>query len=126
MRHRYSGRKFSRNTSHRLAMFRNLSASLFQHEIIRTTVPKAKDLRGIVERLITIAKEDTVAHRRLVFDRLRNKAMVTKLFEEIGPRYRERPGGYVRVLKCGYRKADNAPMAYIELVDRPNAPSDEE
>ncbi len=119
MRHRKSGRKFNRNSSHRKAMFRNMSASLFEHEFIRTTLAKAKELRGKAEPLITLAKEDSVANRRLAFSRLRDREIVTKLFEELGPRYKERPGGYVRVLKCGFRPGDNAPMAYVELVDRP-------
>ncbi len=119
MRHRKSGRKFNRNSSHRKAMFRNMSASLFEHELIRTTLAKAKELRGKAEPLITLAKDDSVANRRLAFDRLRNREIVTKLFEELGPRYKERPGGYLRVLKCGFRPGDNAPMAYVELVDRP-------
>jgi len=119
MRHRKSGRKFNRNSSHRKAMFRNMSASLFEHELIRTTLAKAKELRGKAEPLITLAKTDSVANRRLAFDRLRDRAIVTKLFEELGPRYKERPGGYLRVLKCGFRPGDNAPMAYVELVDRP-------
>ncbi len=119
MRHRKSGRKFNRNSSHRKAMFRNMSASLFEHELIRTTLAKAKELRGKAEPLITLAKEDTVANRRLAFSRLRNREIVTKLFEELGPRYKDRPGGYLRVLKCGFRPGDNAPMAYVELVDRP-------
>lgn len=119
MRHRKSGRKFNRNSSHRKAMFRNMSASLFDHELIRTTLAKAKELRGKAEPLITLAKEDSVANRRLAFDRLRDREVVTKLFEELGPRYKERPGGYLRVLKCGFRPGDNAPMAYVELVNRP-------
>ncbi len=119
MRHRKSGRKFNRNSSHRKAMFRNMSASLFEHELIRTTLAKAKELRGKAEPLITLAKEDSVANRRLAFDRLRDRKIVTKLFEELGPRYKERPGGYLRVLKCGFRPGDNAPMAYVELVNRP-------
>lgn len=119
MRHRKSGRKFNRNSSHRKAMFRNMSASLFEHELIRTTLAKAKELRGKAEPLITLAKEDSVANRRLAFDRLRNRGIVTKLFDELGPRYKERPGGYLRVLKCGFRPGDNAPMAYVELVNRP-------
>ena len=119
MRHRKSGRKFNRNSSHRKAMFRNMSASLFEHELIRTTLAKAKELRGKAEPLITLAKTDSVANRRLAFARLRDREIVTKLFEELGPRYKERPGGYLRVLKCGFRAGDNAPMAYVELVDRP-------
>jgi len=119
MRHLKSGRKLNRNSSHRKAMFRNMAASLFQHEIIRTTLPKAKELRRVAEPLITLAKSDSVAHRRLAFDRLRDKEAVGKLFTEIGPRYVERPGGYLRILKCGFRAGDKAPMAYVELVGRP-------
>ena len=119
MRHSKSGRKLNRNSSHRKAMFRNMANSLFEHEIIKTTVPKAKELRGVAEPLITIAKEDSVAHRRLAFDRMRDKATVGKLFDEIGPRYLERPGGYLRIMKCGYRTGDKAPMAYVELIGRP-------
>jgi large subunit ribosomal protein L17 len=119
MRHLKSGRKLNRNSSHRKAMFRNMANSLFEHEIIKTTVPKAKELRRVAEPLITIAKEDSVAHRRLAFDRMRDKATVGKLFDEIGPRYLERPGGYLRIMKCGYRTGDKAPMAYVELVGRP-------
>ena len=119
MRHQKSGRKLNRNSSHRKAMFRNMANSLFEHEIIKTTVPKAKELRRVAEPLLTIAKEDSVAHRRLAFDRLRSKATVGKLFDELGPRYVERPGGYLRIMKCGYRTGDKAPMAYVELVDRP-------
>lgn len=119
MRHRKSGRKLNRTSSHRQAMFKNMSASLFEHELIKTTVPKAKELRKVAERLITLAKVDSVANRRLAFARLRNKEIVAKLFTELGPRYVERPGGYLRILKCGFRAGDNAPMAYVELVDRP-------
>ncbi len=119
MRHRKSGRKLNRNSSHRKAMFRNMAVSLFDHELIKTTLPKAKELRRVAEPLITLAKEDTVANRRLAFSRLRDKDVVKKLFEELGERYQERPGGYLRILKCGFRKGDNAPMAYVELVDRP-------
>ena len=119
MRHRHSGRQLNRNSSHRKAMFKNMSVSLFDHELIRTTVAKAKELRGFAERLITLAKVDTVANRRLAFARLRDRDAVTKLFTEIGPRYVNRPGGYMRVLKCGFRTGDKAPMAYVELVDRP-------
>ncbi len=126
MRHRKSGRQLNRNSSHRKAMFRNMSASLLGHELIRTTVPKAKELRRVVEPLITLAKEDSVAHRRLAFARLRDRAVVTKLFTELGPRYQERPGGYLRILKCGYRTGDKAPMAFVELVDRPQVEGDEE
>lgn len=119
MRHRKSGRQLNRNASHRHAMFRNMATSLLEHEIIKTTLPKAKELRRVAEPLITLAKEDTVANRRLAFDRTRSKAIVGKLFTEIGPRYAERPGGYTRIMKCGNRPGDQAPMAYIELVDRP-------
>lgn len=118
MRHRYSGRKLNRTGSHNRAMFRNMTASLVEHELIKTTLPKAKELRGFAEPLITLAKQDSVANRRLAFDRLRNKKAVGKLFGELGPRYQERPGGYLRILKCGNRAGDNAPMAYVELVDR--------
>ena len=118
MRHRKSGRQLNRTSSHRKAMFANMSASLFEHEIIKTTVPKAKELRRVAEPLITLAKNDTVANRRLAFGRLRSKAAVGKLFAELGPRYEERPGGYTRILKAGYRHSDAAPMAYIELVGR--------
>ncbi len=121
MRHMKSGRKLNRNSSHRKAMFRNMASSLFEHEMIKTTVPKAKELRRVAEPLITLAKEDSVAHRRLAFDRLRDRKVVTKLFNELGPRYVDRPGGYLRILKCGYRAGDQAPMAYVELVDRPRA-----
>ena len=121
MRHRNSGRQLNRNSSHRKAMSRNMAASLFDHEIIRTTVPKAKELRRVAEPLITLAKEDSVANRRLAFDRIRNKEMVGKLFNDLGPRYKERAGGYLRILKCGYRAGDKAPMAYVELVDRPES-----
>lgn len=126
MRHQKSGRKLNRNSSHRKAMFRNMAASLFEHEIIKTTVPKAKELRRVAEPLLTLAKEDSVAHRRLAFDRLRSKEAVGKLFEELGPRYVERPGGYLRILKCGYRSGDKAPMAYVELIDRPRLEEAEE
>jgi large subunit ribosomal protein L17 len=119
MRHRHSGRQLNRNSSHRKAMFKNMSVSLFDHELIRTTVAKAKELRGVAERLITLAKVDTVANRRLAYSRLRDRDAVTKLFTVLGPRYVERPGGYLRVLKCGFRTGDKAPMAYVELVDRP-------
>jgi len=119
MRHRKSGRKLNRNSSHRKAMFRNMSASLIEHEVIRTTVAKAKELRTVAEPLITLAKKDSVHNRRIAFSRLRDKAAVGKLFSEIGPRYTDRPGGYIRILKCGYRPGDNAPMAIVELVDRP-------
>ena len=119
MRHRHSGRQLNRNSSHRKAMFRNMTASLVKHELIKTTLPKAKELRSYAEPIITLAKQDSVANRRLAFDRLRDKEVVGKLFSEIGPRYQSRPGGYLRILKCGYRAGDNAPMAYVELVDRP-------
>jgi large subunit ribosomal protein L17 len=119
MRHRKSGRKLNRNSSHRKAMFKNMAASLVEHELIKTTLPKAKELRGIAEPLITLAKVDTVANRRLAFARTRDNAVVAKLFNELGPRYQDRPGGYIRILKCGYRTGDKAPMAYVELVDRP-------
>ncbi len=119
MRHRKSGRKLNRNSSHRKAMFRNMAVSLFDHELIKTTVPKAKELRKVAEPLITLAKNDSVANRRLAFSRLRDDAAVGKLFAELGPRYEERPGGYLRILKCGLRTGDKAPMAIVELVDRP-------
>ncbi|MDF7670631.1 50S ribosomal protein L17 [Orbaceae bacterium ESL0721] len=119
MRHRKSGRQLNRNSSHRQAMFRNMTSSLVEHEIIKTTLPKAKELRRVVEPLITLAKSDSVANRRLAFARIRDKDAVKKLFSDLGPRFATRPGGYVRILKCGFRDGDNAPMAYIELVDRP-------
>ncbi|MFZ5654020.1 MAG: 50S ribosomal protein L17 [Pseudomonadota bacterium] len=119
MRHRHSGRKLNRTSAHRRAMFRNMAASLVTHELIRTTLPKAKELRRVAEPLITLAKNDSVANRRLAFSRLRDKAAVGKLFTELGPRYEARPGGYLRILKCGYRTGDKAPMAYVELVGRP-------
>lgn len=119
MRHRKSGRQLNRNSSHRNAMFRNMAVSLIKHELIKTTVPKAKELRRVAEPLITMSKSDSVAKRRLAFARLRDKAAVGKLFAELGPRYQQRPGGYLRILKCGYRPGDQAPMAYVELVDRP-------
>ncbi|MCG8037274.1 MAG: 50S ribosomal protein L17 [Candidatus Thiodiazotropha taylori] len=119
MRHRKSGRQLNRNSSHRNAMFRNMAVSLINHELIKTTVPKAKELRRVAEPLITMSKTDNVAKRRLAFSRLRDKSAVGKLFAELGPRYQSRPGGYVRILKCGYRPGDKAPMAYVELVDRP-------
>ena len=119
MRHRKSGRQLNRNSSHRKAMFSNMAASLIESEVIKTTLPKAKELRRVVEPLITLAKEDSVANRRLAFARTRSKAAVGKLFSEFGPRYQDRPGGYTRILKCGFRTGDAAPMAYIELVDRP-------
>lgn len=118
MRHRNSGRKLNRNSSHRKAMFKNMAASLFEHEVIRTTLPKAKELRGVVEPLITLGKKDSVANRRLAFARIGDRDVVTKLFNEIAPRSASRPGGYVRVLKCGFRQGDKAPMAIVELVDR--------
>ena len=118
MRHRNIGRGFSRTSSHRKAMFSNMSVSLIKHEIIKTTLPKAKELRRYMEPLITISKIDKVANRRLVFAKLRSKSGVGKLFKELGPRYEKRPGGYLRIIKCGYREGDNALMAYIELVDR--------
>ena len=124
MRHRHSGRQLNRNSSHRKAMFRNMAVSLVEHELIKTTLPKAKELRGYAEPLITLAKKDSVANRRLAFARLRDRDSVSKLFNELGPRYLERPGGYLRILKCGVRSGDRAPMAYVELVDRPV--SDEE
>mgnify|MGYP003615989875 CR=1 FL=1 len=119
MRHRNTGRKLNRTSSHRKAMFSNMAASLFTHELIRTTLPKAKELRRVAEPLITLSKEDSVARRRLAFARLRDRTVVTKLFSELGPRYKARPGGYLRILKCGFRNGDNAPLAYVELVDRP-------
>jgi large subunit ribosomal protein L17 len=119
MRHRKSGRKFSRTSAHRKAMFRNMTASLVEHELIKTTLPKAKELRRVAEPLITLSKNDSVANRRLAFSRLRSDAAVAKLFNELGPRYNERPGGYLRILKCGFRAGDNAPMAFVELVGRP-------
>ncbi|MEW8204231.1 MAG: 50S ribosomal protein L17 [Candidatus Thiodiazotropha endolucinida] len=119
MRHRKSGRQLNRNSSHRNAMFRNMTVSLINHEMIKTTLPKAKELRRVAEPLITLSKTDSVAKRRLAFARLRDNAAVGKLFAELGPRYQERPGGYLRIMKCGYRPGDQAPMAYVELVDRP-------
>ena len=124
MRHGKSGRKLNRNSAHRKAMFKNMSASLIEHEVIRTTVAKAKELRTVAEPLITLAKKDSVHNRRTAFARLGNKAAVGKLFSEIGPRYESRPGGYIRILKCGFRPGDNAPMAIVELVDRPVASND--
>jgi len=121
MRHQKSGRKFSRTSAHRDAMFSNMAASLFKHGLIKTTLPKAKELRRVAEPLITMSKRDGVANRRLAFARLRDKEAVGKLFVELGPRYVARPGGYLRILKCGFRDGDNAPMAYVELVDRPQA-----
>lgn len=125
MRHRKSGRKFNRTSAHRAAMFRNMAVSLFEHEAIKTTLPKAKELRRVAEPLITLAKNDSVANRRLAFARTRSAAMVGKLFNELGPRYKERPGGYIRILKMGFRAGDSAPMAFVELVDRPEAASAE-
>src|SRR5512139_1358948 len=119
MRHRQSGRKLNRDASSRKALFKSMAASLLRHEIIKTTLPKAKELRRIAEPLITMAKVDNVSKRRLAFARLRDRDVVTKLFNELGPRYQTRPGGYLRILKCGFRPGDNAPMAYVELVDRP-------
>ncbi len=119
MRHRKSGRQLNRNSSHRKAMFRNMACSLFEHEVIKTTVPKAKELRRVAEPLITLAKSDSVANRRLAFSRTRSKKTVGKLFGELGPRYENRPGGYTRILKAGFRPGDAAPMAFVELVDRP-------
>ena len=119
MRHRHSGRQLGRNSSHRKAMFKNMAVSLLRHEIIRTTLPKAKELRRVVEPMITRGKQDSVANRRIIFARTRDSEVTAKLFTEIGPRYQDRPGGYIRILKCGFRKGDRAPMAYVELVDRP-------
>jgi len=119
MRHRNSGRQLSRNSSHRKATLRNMASSLVRHEAIKTTLPKAKELRRVVEPLITMAKRDSVSARRLAFNRTRDREVVTKLFNELGPRYQARPGGYLRILKCGFRAGDKAPMAYVELVDRP-------
>ena len=121
MRHKKAGRKFNRTSAHRDAMFTNMAASLINQEVIRTTLPKAKELRRVAEPLITLAKVDGVANRRLAFSRLRDKQAVGKLFVELGPRYTARPGGYLRILKCGFRAGDNAPMAYVELVDRPES-----
>lgn len=125
MRHRQSGRKLNRNSSHRKAMFRNMTVSLMHHEMIRTTLPKAKELRRVAEPLITIAKTDSVAKRRLAFSRLRDRDAVTKLFNELGPRYKNRPGGYLRILKCGFRPGDKAPMAIVELLDRKSETTEE-
>ncbi len=119
MRHRHSGRQLNRNSSHRKAMFKNMTISLVEHELIKTTLAKAKELRMVAEPLITLSKGDSVANRRLAFSRLGSKRAVGKLFNELGPRYEGRPGGYIRILKCGYRAGDKAPMAYVELVDRP-------
>ncbi|OIQ47242.1 50S ribosomal protein L17 [Psychrobium sp. nBUS_13] len=126
MRHRKSGRQLNRNSSHRQAMFRNMAVSLLENEVIKTTLPKAKELRRVVEPLITLAKSDSVANRRLAFARTRDKAVVGKLFTDLGKRYEDRPGGYTRILKCGFRAGDNAPMAYIELVNRPVVEQEEE
>jgi large subunit ribosomal protein L17 len=128
MRHQNAGRHLGRTSSHRKAMFKNMAVSMIQHEIIRTTLPKAKELRREVEPLITLAKKDSVANRRLAFNRLRDRDAVTKLFTQLGPRFEKRPGGYLRVLKCGFRPGDNAPMAIVELMDRPAdaAPADAE
>ena len=125
MRHRHSGRQLNRNSSHRTAMFRNMTSSLVEHEIIKTTLVKAKELRSVAEPLITLAKNDSIANRRIAFNRTRNKATVGKLFAELGPRYADRPGGYIRILKCGLRTGDKALMAYVELVDRPASSSDD-
>jgi large subunit ribosomal protein L17 len=126
MRHRHGLRKLNRTTSHRLAMLRNMTNSLFTHEAIRTTLPKAKELRRVAEPLITLAKTATVANRRLAFDRLRDRDVVSKLFNDLGPRFKARPGGYLRILKFGFRVGDNAPMALVELVDRPQQATDGE
>ena len=125
MRHSNSGRSLSRTSAHRKAMIQNMAVSLLRHEVIRTTLPKAKELRRAAEPLITLARTDSVAKRRLAFDRLRDREIVTKLFNELGPRYQERPGGYLRILKCGFRAGDKAPMAIVELVDRPTAAATE-
>ena len=125
MRHRKSGRQLNRNASHRKAMFKNMAISLFEHEVIKTTVPKAKELKRVAEPMITMAKVDSVANRRLIMSRTGSKAMVGKLFTNLGPRYADRPGGYTRILKCGFRAGDKAPMAYVELVDRPIANFDD-
>ena len=126
MRHRKSGRQLNRNSSHRQAMFKNMAGSLVKHEVIKTTLPKAKELRRVIEPLITLAKVDSVANRRLAMARTADKEVVGKLFNELGPRYETRPGGYLRILKCGFRAGDNAPMAYVELVDRPVVETAEE
>ncbi len=126
MRHRKSGRQLNRNSSHRKAMFRNMTCSLVEHELIRTTLPKAKELRRHAEPLITLSKSDSVANRRLAFDRLRDKSVVGKLFGELGPRYQARPGGYLRIMKAGFRPGDSAPMAYVELIGRPQPEVDAE
>lgn len=119
MRHRHSGRQLGRNSSHRKAMFKNMLTSLFRHEIIKTTLPKAKELRRFAEPMLTRAKEDSVANRRIIFSRLRDNEVTAKLFTNLGPRYQDRPGGYIRIIKCGFRAGDKAPMAYVELIDRP-------
>lgn len=124
MRHRKTGRQLNRNSSHRKALFRNMAVSLFRQELIKTTLPKAKELRSVAEPLITLSKDDTVAKRRLAFARLRDREAVGKLFNELGPRYKDRPGGYLRIMKCGYRAGDAAMMAYVELVDRPEEAGD--
>ncbi|EHL29419.1 50S ribosomal protein L17 [Legionella drancourtii] len=126
MRHRNSGRSFGRTSSHRKAMFSNMCCSLIEHELIKTTLPKAKDLRRYIEPLITVSKVDSVATRRQAFDILRSKSAVGKLFTDLGPRFEKRPGGYLRIIKCGYREGDNAPMAIVELLDRPVASDDAE
>ncbi|HAT2139958.1 TPA: 50S ribosomal protein L17 [Legionella pneumophila] len=126
MRHRNSGRSFSRTSSHRKAMFSNMCCSLIEHELIKTTLPKAKDLRRYIEPLITVSKSDSVASRRRAFDILRSKSAVGKLFTDLGPRFAKRPGGYIRIIKCGYRDGDNAPMAIVELMDRPVSSDDTE
>ena len=125
MRHRKSGRQLNRNSSHRKAMFSNMASSLVRHEVIKTTLPKAKELRRVIEPLITLAKQDSVANRRLALARTRDNEAVGKLFNELGPRYQERAGGYTRIMKCGFRAGDNAPMAYVELVDRPEVDATE-
>jgi large subunit ribosomal protein L17 len=125
MRHRNGLRKLNRTSSHRLAMLRNMTVSLLKHEAIKTTLPKAKELRRVAEPIITLGKEPTLANKRLAFNRLRDREMVVKLFDELGPRYKARNGGYLRILKFGFRQGDNAPMALVELVDRPDAVEDE-
>ena len=124
MRHRKSGRRLGRNSSHRTAMYRNMAASLVQHETLKTTLPKAKELRRVIEPLITLAKQDGVSRRRLAFSRLRDDAAVGKLFNELGPRFKDRPGGYLRILKVGYRAGDAAPMAVVQLLDQPDSPEE--
>ncbi len=126
MRHSFSGRKLNRTSSHRQAMFRNMTVSLMRYEMIRTTLAKAKELRRVAEPLITLAKDDSVAKRRLAFSRLRDREIVSKLFNELGPRYQKRPGGYLRILKCGFRAGDKAPMAIVEMVDRPSSGTDDD